>query len=216
MPPGSVIVTHSVAATFEFPIQTCSNVAAVLRTPNSSGGQQHLLDVLTSSSMLARGTAYPSWLVGRCQGATEGCTVLQSALRRRLHEEVVALNGHQTAKRIDQALMENFPKRVLYMAMQARLGKRTLLAGEMVGDSIQPTRGSFFFARCALGNWLAMGGSQPRGRCQRVPARISAHVASNGDDVVVESVPQPQSTESLFEQSNSTMFRNRFGLVQKM
>ena len=105
-------------------------------------------------------------VVGRCQGATEGCTVLQTALRRRLHEEVVALNGHQTAKRIDQALMENFPMRVLCMAMQARLGKRTLLAGEMVGDSIQPTRGSFF-ARCALGNWLAMGGSQLRGRCQR-------------------------------------------------
>ena len=111
--------------------------------------------------------------------------------------------------------MVNFSKRVLYMAIQACLSKRTLLAGEMVGDSIQPTRG--MCAKCALGNRLAMGGSQPRGRCQRVPARISAHVASNEDDVVVESVPQPQSTESFFfEQYNSTMFRNRFGLVQKI
>ena len=93
--------------------------------------------------------------------------------------------------------MENFSKRVLYMPMQACLGKRTLLAGEMVGDSIKPTRGSFF-ARCALGNWLAMGGSQPRGRCQRVPARISAHVASNGDDVVVESVSQSQADRISF------------------
>ena len=49
-----------------------------------------------------------------------------------------------------------------------------------------------------------------------MPARISAHVASNGDDVAVESVPQPQSTKSHFEQTISTMFRNRFGLVQKI
>ena len=47
MQAGSVIVTHSVAATFEFPTQTCSNVAAVLRTPNSSGGQSRSLDVST-------------------------------------------------------------------------------------------------------------------------------------------------------------------------
>ena len=39
------------------------------------------------------------------------------------------------------------------MAMQAFLNKRTLLAGEMVGDSIQPTRG--IFAKCALGNTRA-------------------------------------------------------------
>ena len=58
------------------------------------------------------------------------------------------MNGHQAAKLIDQALMGNFRKRVLYMAMQACLSKRTLLAGEMVGDSTQPTRG--IFARCAL------------------------------------------------------------------
>ena len=83
-----------------------------------------------------------------------------------------------------------------------------------MGDGIQLTHG--FFAKCALGNRLAMGGSQPRGRCQRVPARISPHVASNDDDVAVKSVPQPQSTESHFEQTISMMFRNRFGLVQKI
>ena len=49
-----------------------------------------------------------------------------------------------------------------------------------------------------------------------MPARISAHVASNEDDVAVKSVPQPQSTESHFEQTISMMFRNRFGLVQKI
>ena len=82
--------------------------------------------------------------------AMQGCTVLQSALRRRLYEDLVALSGHRTAKRIDQVLTRNFPQRLLYMAMQAYLSKRTLLAGEMVGNSIQPTRG--IFAKCALGN----------------------------------------------------------------
>ena len=141
-------------------------------------------------------------------------SLAECAASGRLYEEVVALNGHQAAKRIDQALMENFPKRMLYMAMQACRSKRTLLAGEMAGDSTQPTRG--ILARCALRNWLAMGGSQPRGRCQRVPANLSAHAANSEDDVAVESVPQSQPTESLFEQSKSTMFRNRFGLAQKI
>ena len=109
MQAGLVKVTHSVAATFEFPIQTCSNVAAVLRTPNSSGGHSRSLDVLTSSSMLARGSAYPSWLVGRCPGATEGCTVLQSALRRPLYEGVVALNGHQAANAWTRPRRRIFP-----------------------------------------------------------------------------------------------------------
>ena len=45
--------------------------------------------------------------------------------------------------------MLTFPKRLLYMAMQAYLSKRTLFAGEMVGDSIQPTHG--IFAKCSLG-----------------------------------------------------------------
>ena len=36
------------------------------------------------------------------------------------------------------------------MAMQSYLSERTLLAGEMVGDSVQLTRG--MLARCALGN----------------------------------------------------------------
>ena len=59
MPTGLVSVLQGVADTLAFPIQTCSNVAAVLRTPNSSGGQPHSLDVFTSSSMLARGKRVP-------------------------------------------------------------------------------------------------------------------------------------------------------------
>ena len=72
-------------------------------------GNSRSLDVLTSSSLLARGTAYPSWLVGRCQGATEGCTVLQSALRRPLYEGVVALNGHQAANASTRPRRRIFP-----------------------------------------------------------------------------------------------------------
>ena len=173
MPAGSVIVTHSVAVTFEFPTQTCSKVMALLRTPNSSGGHSRSLDVFPSSSLLARGTAYPLWLVGRCQGATEGCTVLQSALRRPLYEGVVALNGHQAAKRMDQALMENFPKRVLYMAMQACLSKRTLLAGEMVGDSFQPTRCFFCKVRAgklACNGWFLTSWEVPTRACENFRA----------------------------------------------
>ena len=57
VPAGLVRVMQAVAGTLEFPTQTCSNVAALLRTPNSSGGQSHSLDVFTSSSMLATGSA---------------------------------------------------------------------------------------------------------------------------------------------------------------
>ena len=39
---------HSVADTFEFPMQACSKVVALLRTPNSSFGQSHSLDVFNA------------------------------------------------------------------------------------------------------------------------------------------------------------------------
>ena len=83
------------------------------------------------------------WLVGRCHGALDGCTALRSVLLRRLCEDVVALSGYQIAKRIDQALMRKFPNRSLYLAVQAYLSERILLAGEMIGDSIQSTHGIF-------------------------------------------------------------------------
>ena len=54
--------------------------------------------------------------------------------------------------RIDQALQWHFPKRLLYVAMQAYLSERLLRAGEMVG-SIQPSNGTL--AGCSLGNRCA-------------------------------------------------------------
>ena len=95
------------------------------------------------SVVLALVTHDLPWLVGRCHGALEGCTALRSVLLRRLCEDVVALSGHHIAKRIDQALMRKFSNSLLYMAMQAYLSERILLAGEMIGDSIQSTHGIF-------------------------------------------------------------------------
>ena len=54
---------------------------------------------------------------------------------------------------IGLALERNFPKRLLYIAMQACLSERTLRVREMVGQSMQPTNG--ILAGCPLGNRLA-------------------------------------------------------------
>ena len=105
----------------------CGHQGRYVRRPTTLTGRVYC------SSMRARVEGMRYVVGWTTRSNTEGCTDLQSALWRPLYEEVVALNGHQSAKRIDKAWMWNFPKRLLYVAMQACLGKRTLLAGEMVG-----------------------------------------------------------------------------------
>ena len=76
---GMLSVMQSVADPFEFPTQTCSNVAALLRTPNSSGGRSHLLDVFTPSSMLATGArGWDETYLGWWDDAMEPRKVAQS------------------------------------------------------------------------------------------------------------------------------------------
>ena len=215
MPAGSVIVTHSVAVTFEFPTQTCSKVMALLRTPNSSGGHSRSLDVFTSSSLLARGTAYPSWLVGRCQGATEGCTVLQSALRRPVYEGVVALNGHQAGNAWTRPRRRIFPSECCTWPCK-RPSVSALLAGEMVADSRQPTR-CFFFCKVRAGKlacngWFLTSWEVPTRACENFRA-CGKQWRRRCCEICCHNLIQ----QNLFLSSPTpTMFRNRFRLVQKI
>ena len=56
-------------------------------------------------------------------------------------------------KLVDHAMAMDFPRRLLYIAMQACLSERILRAGDMVGQSIQPSSG--ILAGCSLGNRFA-------------------------------------------------------------
>ena len=99
----------------------------------------------------------------------KGNSALQSGLLRRVHEEVASLNGQSAAcvffdmekfydsaclyKLIDLAMARDFPRRLLYIAMQAYLSDRILRAGDMVMHSIQPSNG--ILAGCSLGHSFA-------------------------------------------------------------
>ena len=156
MPTGSVRVTHSVADTLAFLhphlFKSCGFAAhtkLVSRPITLTGCVYVIFKVCWQEDARRWDETYRGWLDDAMEAA-EGCTVLQSALRRRSCAELATLDSLQAAKRVHQALMRNCPNRMLYMTMQAYLSVRILLAVVMVVDSIQSTNG--IFAECAPGN----------------------------------------------------------------
>ena len=106
-------------------------------------------------------------MVGRCSEGEQ--RALQIGLLRRVYEEVASLNGQSAAcvffdkekfydsaclyKLIDLAMARDFPRRLLFVAMQAYLSDRILRTRDMVRQSIQPSSG--ILAGCSLGNRFA-------------------------------------------------------------
>ena len=134
----------------------------------------------------------------------------QSALRRRFCAEIATLDRHQAAKRIDQALMVNFSKRLLYMAKRTLVNAPSLLVrwwATVCSSRMACWQG----ARWETDLWWVVLNDLVDGAnaCLRTFQRLWQAMKT-------KSVPQPQPTESHFEQTISTMFRNRFGLVQKI
>ena len=82
----------------------------------------------------------------------KGNSALQSGLLRRVYEEVASLNW-QLYKLVDDAIARDFPRRLLYIAMQACLSEWILRVGDMVGQSMQPSNG--ILAGCSLGSRFA-------------------------------------------------------------
>ena len=81
-------------------------------------------------------------------------------------------------KLVDHAMAMGFPRRLLYIAMQARLSERILSAGDMVGQSIQPLQRNF--------GWLLHGKqiregylSQDLGQREQRPTRTAARASGD-------------------------------------
>ena len=137
---------------------------------------------------------YHSWW----DDAVKGNSALQSGLLRRVYEEVASLSGQSAVcmffdmekfydsaclyKLVDHAMARNFPKRLLYIAMQAYLSERILRAGDMVGQSIEPSNG--ILAGCSLGNRFA-----------RI---ILCKILDSVNNVLPAQLPAPMETLSLW------------------
>ena len=99
----------------------------------------------------------------------KGNSALQSGLLRRVYEEIAPLNGQFAAcvlrhgekfydsaclkKPVDLAMARDFPRLLLYVAMQTYLSDRILGAGDTLEQSIQPS--NRILAGCSLVNIFA-------------------------------------------------------------
>ena len=194
---GLAKVLQTVENTLALPTQRCVNVVALLGKPSGYGQRPTTLTgCLYAIYMAGCQNEMRNWdseYHGWWDDAVKGNSALQSGLLRPVYEEVASLNGQSAAcvfvdmekfcdsacfyKLVDHAMATEFPRRLLYIAMEAYLSDRILRAEHLVGQSIQPSNG--ILAGCSLGNMCEGHPLQDLGQCEQRLA--SAAARSSGD-----------------------------------
>ena len=132
---------------------------------------------------------------------------MQSALRRRLCAEIATFDRHEAAKRIDEALMRNCPKRFLYMAKRTSVNAPSLLVRWWA--TVCSSRMAFWQgARWETDlRWVVL--NDPVGGANACLRTFQRMWAGTGRDT-------NRGSAEKFDWSTATMFGNRFGRVQKI
>ena len=139
---------------------------------------------------------------------------MQSALRRRLCAEIATFDRHEAAKRIDEALMRNCPKRFLYMAKRTSVNAPSLLVRWWA--TVCSSRMAFWQgARWETDlRWVVLndpvGGANA---CLRTFQRVWQTMKTTWPWNLCQNLSQQN---LILSSPTATMFGNRFGRVQKI